>query len=72
MRAAAGLAPLALGLAIFTAWALGPRRRPRPGPSNWQQRGATDIESAKTDATGGNTSPGTVAFGLYGAGLDGP
>jgi hypothetical protein len=53
-------------MAAFTVWALWPRRRSRPGPKdNWQQRSATDIESAKTDATGGNTSPVDVALGLH-------
>lgn len=67
------LALVALGIAMaaFAVWALWPRRRPRAGPhNNWRQRSATDIESAKTDATGGNTSPSDVAFGLYGADLD--
>ena len=70
-----GLAILALGIAMaaFTAWALWPRRRLRPGPkNNWRQRSADDIESAKTDATGGNIPPETVAFGLYGADLGDP
>lgn len=70
---AGSLTVLALGiiLAAFAAWALWPRRRLRAGPrNNWQQRSATDVDSAKTDATGGNTSPSDVAFGLYGADLD--
>jgi hypothetical protein len=65
---AANLALLALCIlgAAFTAWALRPRRQFRPGPkNNWRQRGPADIESAKTDATGGNTSPVDVALGLH-------
>jgi uncharacterized iron-regulated membrane protein len=62
---------LAVAMAAFTAWALWPRRRLRAGPeNNWQQRSATEIDSAKTDATGGNIAPVTVAFfGLHGSGL---
>jgi hypothetical protein len=62
---------LGIAMAAFAIRALWPRPRRRAGPrNNWRQRNATDIDSAKTDATGGNTSPSDVAFGLYGADLE--
>lgn len=63
---------LGIAMAAFAAWALWPRRRARAGPhNNWKQRSPTDIESAKTDATGGNIPPEDVALGLYGGHLGG-
>ena len=65
-----GLAILAAAMIGFAVWAIWPRRQPGAGPHNgWRQRDGTEIESAKTDATGGNVSPIDVALGTGGAGI---
>jgi hypothetical protein len=52
---AGDIALLALGVlaAAFTAWALWPRPKWRPGPrNNWRQRSGDEVESGKTPPAG--------------------